>query len=153
MAIENELDELYQELILDHYRNPRNTGTLPGAQIQAEQFNPFCGDQVTLQISVNRDGTVESVAHQGQGCSISQASASMLTELIKGKTLENAHALSDIVRRLLRGEQIDPVEMETLGEFEALQGVSKFPIRIKCALLAWTTLEEGIEHYSKPQIQ
>jgi nitrogen fixation NifU-like protein len=151
MSIKDELDELYQELILDHYRNPRNTEAISGAQIEAEQFNPFCGDQVILQISVNRDGTVQRIAHQGQGCSISQASASMLTELIKGKTLENAHALTDTIRRLLLGEQLDPVEMEALGEFEALQGVSKFPVRIKCALLAWTTLEEGIEGYMEPK--
>ena len=147
MPVEDDLDELYRELILDHYRSPRNTSSVPDAQINAEEHNPFCGDLVTLQIKVSGDGSVEEVGHQGQGCSISQASASMLTELIKGKSLDEAQALSDLFRRLMRGEQVEDSILETLGDLEALQGVRKFPIRIKCALLAWTTLEEGIEQY------
>ena len=145
MSIENELDELYQELILDHYRRPRNTDLLPDAQHHAEGFNPFCGDQVDLQIMVNASGTIEAVGHQGKGCSISQASASMLTELLKGKSLEEARATSDAFRRLLRGEEVEESELDALGDVEALQGVRKFPIRIKCALLPWTTMEEALE--------
>ena len=145
MSIENELDELYRELILDHYRRPRNTDPLPNAQLKAEGFNPFCGDQVNLQILVNSSGTIEAVGQQGKGCSISQASASMLTEILKGKSVEEAQATSDTFRRLMRGEEVDESELEALGDIEALLGVRKFPIRIKCALLPWTTMEEAIE--------
>ena len=145
MSIENELDELYRELILDHYRRPRNTDLLPDAQHKAEGFNPFCGDLVNLQIMVNAGGTIQAVGHQGKGCSISQASASMLTEILKGKSLEEAQAASVAFRRLLRGEEVEESELEAMGDIEALQGVRKFPIRIKCALLPWTTMEEAIE--------
>ena len=145
MSTENELDELYRELILDHYRRPRNTAPLPNAQHKAEGFNTFCGDLVNLQILVNSSGTIEAVGHQGKGCSISQASASMLTVLLRGKSVEEAQAASDTFRRLMRGEEVDESELEAMGDIEARQGVRKFPIRIKCALLPWTTMEEAIE--------
>ena len=145
MSTENELDELYRELILDHYRRPRNTDPLPNAQLKAEGSNPFCGDLVNLQILVDSSGTIEAVGHQGKGCSISQASASMLTVLLRGKSVEEAQAASDTFRRLMRGEEVDESELEAMGDIEALQGVRKFPIRIKCALLPWTTMEEAIE--------
>ena len=105
--IEQELDELYREVILDHYRNPRNPDPVADAQIRAEGFNPFCGDQVSLQIKLNSSGTIEGVGLQGGGCSISQASASMLTELLKGKTLDEAEAASDTFRRLMHGDPVD----------------------------------------------
>ena len=149
MSIEEELDELYRELILDHYRNPRNPDPVADAQIKAEGFNPFCGDQVSLQVKLSSGGTIEGIGLQGRGCSISQASASMLTELLKGKTLDEAEAASDIFRRLMHGEPVDEADLETLGNLEALQGVRKFPIRIKCALLAWAALEEGMEEYQR----
>ena len=148
--IPSTLNTLYRELILDHYRKPRNKRALDDATHAITMNNPLCGDVIELLLRVE-DGRIAEACFLGRGCSISQASASMLTELIKGKTLENAHALTDTIRRLLLGEQLDPVEMEALGEFEALQGVSKFPVRIKCALLAWTTLEEGIEGYVEPK--
>ena len=149
MSIEEELDELYQEIILDHYRNPRNTEPLQDPQIKAEGFNPFCGDQVTLQLKLNSNGTIEATAHQSKGCSISQASASMLTELLKGKPLKEAEAISDAFQRLMRGEPVDEAELEALSDLEALQGVRQFPIRIKCALLAWAALEEGLEEHQR----
>ena len=147
--IEQELDELYREVILDHYRNPRNPDPVADAQIRAEGFNPFCGDQVSLQIKLNSGGTIEGVGLQGKGCSISQASASMLTELLKGKTLDEAEAASDTFRRLMHGEPVDKADLEALGDLEALEGVRKFPIRIKCALLSWAALEEGVEEYRR----
>lgn len=147
--IEQELDELYREVILDHYRNPRNPDLVADAQIRAEGFNPFCGDQISLQIKLNSNGTIESVGLQGKGCSISQASASMLTELLKGITLDEAEAASDTFRRLMHGDPVDKADLEALGDLEALEGVRKFPIRIKCALLSWAALEEGVEKYRR----
>ena len=147
--IEQELDELYRQVILDHYRNPRNPDLVADAQIKAEGFNPFCGDQVSLQIKLSGDGTVEEVGLQGKGCSISLASASILTELLKGKTLDEAKVASDTFRRLMHGEPVDKADLEAIGDLEALEGVRKFPIRIKCALLAWAALEEGMEEYQR----
>ena len=147
--IEQDLDELYREVILDHYRNPRNPDPVADAQIRAEGFNPFCGDQVSLQIKLSGSGIIESVGLQGGGCSISLASASMLTELLKGKTLDEAQAASDTFRRLMHGEPVDKADLEALGDLEVLEGVRKFPIRIKCALLCWAALEEGMEEYRR----
>lgn len=149
--IEQELDELYGEVILDHYRNPRNPIAVADAQIKAEGFNPFCGDQVSLQIKLNGGGTIESVGLQGNGCSISQASASMLTELLKGKSLDEAETASDAFRRLMHGEPLGKDDLEALDDLKALEGVRKFPIRIKCALLAWAALEEGVDEYRRRQ--
>ena len=142
-----ELDDLYREVILDHYRNPRNHQRLAEAEIQAEGNNPFCGDEVALQVHLNGQGAIQEVGLQGRGCSISQASASMMTEVLKGKTLNDAEALNQAFRRLMRGEGLDDAELEKLGDLEALEGVRQFPVRIKCALLAWATLEEGMEHF------
>ncbi|MEE8442745.1 MAG: SUF system NifU family Fe-S cluster assembly protein [Dehalococcoidia bacterium] len=143
----DELDDLYREVILDHYRKPRNRQLVENAEIQSEGNNPFCGDDVALQLKLNGSGTIQDIGFQGRGCSISQASVSMLTEAIKGKTLEEAEALNKTFRRLMRGEELDDADMEALGDLSALQGVCKFPVRIKCALLAWTTLEEGVEKH------
>ena len=143
-----ELDDLYQEIILDHYRRPRNQRKLEGADIEAEGVNPFCGDEVLLQIKL-KDGVVDSVSFKGNGCSISQASASMLTELIRGKTLEEAEALYSVFREMMHGKELSEAELEKLAEAKSLAGVRKFPIRVKCALLAWATLEEGIEGHRK----
>ena len=142
-----ELDELYREVILDHYRNPKNRHNLEAPDFQCEGFNPFCGDEVTIQVKLDGNGRVDAASHQGQGCSISQASASMLTDLMKGKTLEETQALSRTFREMMRGAHLSDEEMESLRDLEALQGVRKFPIRIKCALLAWAALEDGLEEY------
>ena len=149
MSVEQELDGLYREIILDHYRNPRNPEPLQDAQITGEGFNPFCGDQVTLGIKLNSNGKIEATSLQGRGCSISLASASMLTEVLKGKTLKEAEATNEAFRRLMHGEPLQEADLEALGELEALKGVRKFPIRIKCALLAWTTMEEGLEEFRR----
>ncbi|GBD10375.1 Zinc-dependent sulfurtransferase SufU [bacterium HR23] len=144
----DELDELYREVILDHYRNPRNRSPVPHADIASEGQNPFCGDEVAVQIRLEGERIVQ-VGVQGRGCSISQASASMMGELLKGKTVGEALGLSRRVREMLQGKALSPQELEELGDLEALRGVSKFPVRIKCALLGWMTLEEGIAQWRK----
>lgn len=135
------LDELYQEIILDHYRHPRGRGHLDLPKVSHEGANPLCGDEITLELRIV-DGTVQDIKFNGQGCSISQASASMLTEAVKGKSVAEVKALIQQVLALLRGEsEGDP---ETLGDIAALSGVRKFPVRVKCASLAWHTLEEAL---------
>ncbi|MBI4311215.1 MAG: SUF system NifU family Fe-S cluster assembly protein [Chloroflexi bacterium] len=142
-----DLDELYKEVILDHYRNPRNSKRLEDPQVKAHGFNPFCGDEVDLQLRLNGDGAVHEVGFQGRGCSISQASASMLTEELKGKTLEQAEAVRQLFRRMMMGEKLTSDEMESLSSLTVLSGVRQFPVRIKCALLAFSALEDGIKEY------
>ena len=135
------LDELYREIILDHYKQPRNRGELDPHSARVEGNNPLCGDEIQLDVRLN-DGQLEDLAFQGRGCSISQASASMMTEAVKAKPLDDVHQLIDIFKDMMRGQ---PVDTEELGDLEALEGVQKFPVRIKCALLAWTTLEEALK--------
>ncbi|MEE9284873.1 MAG: SUF system NifU family Fe-S cluster assembly protein [Dehalococcoidia bacterium] len=139
---EAQLDDLYREVILDHYRNPRHRGSLPSPTISREGYNPLCGDEVTLDVTV-RDNLVEEVAFRGSGCSISQSSASMMVEAITGKTVQQAESLFKGFTAMMQGsEAVDP---ELLGDLEALEGVRKFPVRVKCATLAWHTLREALE--------
>jgi nitrogen fixation NifU-like protein len=139
------LDELYRELILEHYRSPRNRGRIAEPDAASRARNPLCGDEVEVSLQI-ADGKVADVRFQGKGCSISQASASMMTEAIKGKSVEEARHLAEEFKALMKGEL---AAAEDLGDVEALSGVRKYPVRIKCALLAWTTLEEGLEMYGK----
>ena len=141
----SELDDLYQEIILDHYRSPRNQKKLDNVDIESEGFNPFCGDKVLLSIKLEH-GIVDQVSFEGNGCSISQASASMLTNLIKGATLDKARSFYSSFREMMHGKPKDT--LEDLGEAAVLEGVRQFPIRIKCALLAWVALEDGIKKYT-----
>ena len=143
-----ELDELYREIILDHYRSPRNRGSLDQPSASGEGDNPLCGDEVRVDLDI-RDGRVSDVRFEAKGCSISQASASMMTEAIKGLSLEEAESLFEMFKGLMYGA--DQVDVEVLGDLEALQGVRKFPVRVKCATLAWNTLEEALEDFSKSQ--
>lgn len=142
MAVEDpELDDLYQEVILDHYRSPHNRGRLPQPTVSAEGYNPVCGDEITLDLLVEGD-LIADVRFHGQGCSISLASASMMSEAIKGLRLEEVAALAAAFRGMMYGgAAVDPA---SLGELEALQGVAKFPVRVKCATLAWNTLQEAL---------
>ncbi len=135
------LDELYREIILDHYKQPRNRGELDPHSARVEGNNPLCGDEIQLDVRLN-DAQLEDLAFQGRGCSISQASASMMTEAVKAKPLDDVHRLIDTFKDMMRGQ---PVDADELGDLEALEGVQKFPVRIKCALLAWTTLEEALK--------
>jgi nitrogen fixation NifU-like protein len=139
---EAELDELYRDVILDHYRNPRHRGSLPAPTVSREGYNPLCGDEITLDLAVD-DGVVQNVAIRGGGCSISQSSASMMAEAIVGKRLEEVEALFEGFTAMMTGS--DDVDFESLGDLEALSGVRKFPVRVKCATLAWHTLHEALE--------
>jgi len=138
-------DELYRELILDHYRMPRNRGALEDPDVNLTQHNPVCGDEVTVTAHV-RDGCVIDIGFAGQGCSISQASASMMTEVVKGKGFHEANQTAEAFRSMVRGETDGH---DSLGDLLSLQGVSKYPIRVKCAVLAWDTLQKGLEAWSK----
>ena len=145
------LDDLYKEIILDHYRSPRNQGELEPPAHRCEGFNPLCGDEVIVFVSLINQKIAE-IKIGGQGCSISQASASMMTEIIKGKSVSEAeeiiHAfkeMMDIYESELSGEETDGTSSSVdLGDLEALQGVVKYPVRIKCATLAWNTLTQSI---------
>ena len=140
-----DLDDLYAEIILDHYRNPRNVGLLTEPHLQAEGFNPFCGDRVVLTLALGADGGVERVGFEGEGCSISQASASIMTELLKGKSVQEAHALNAAFRALMADAELPHGHTpDELGELTALEGVKRFPVRIKCALLPWATLQDAL---------
>ena len=144
-----ELDDLYEAIILDHYRNPRNTAPVDSPDVDLEVNNPFCGDEFHIQFNVD-DDIVSEVGITGRGCAISQASASLLAELVKGKTSGEVRAAVDAVRRLLKGEEITDEEADELGDIEALSGVRKFPVRIKCALLSWVGLDDAlVEHLAK----
>ena len=143
------LEDLYREVILDHYRNPRNRGRLADPDATAEGMNPLCGDEIRLDLAFE-DGKVSQVAVEGQGCSISQASASMMSEAIKGKTREE---IADLIARFrgmmsLEGgvdPELDPDRPgAALGDMEALQGVRQYPVRIKCASLGWTVLQDAL---------
>jgi nitrogen fixation protein NifU and related proteins len=143
------LDELYQEIILEHYKKPRNQGLLNNADIKVEGKNPFCGDEVEIALKINGDN-VENATFEGSGCAISQASASLMTEKIKGKTVTDVRQLISDFRNLVKGENTK-VNAEDLEELLALQGVSEFPSRIKCALLAWNTLLQGLDEQLKKE--
>ncbi len=137
-------DELYRETILDHYHNPRNQGEMDGATVEVEGVNPLCGDELTLFLDV-AEGSIKDIKIKSRGCSINTASGSMMTELMAGLPLERAQELVDLFKFMMlnKDETVElPEEMEDL---EALQGVKKYPVRIKCALLPWNTLLEGIE--------
>lgn len=138
-----QLDDLYREVIMDHYQHPRNQGNLEGEALSVDLRNPSCGDEITLQLKVNDEGIVEDVSFQGTGCSISMASASMMTEAVKGQPIAKAIELAEDFRRMVRGESAEAVD---IGELEALQGVSKFPARIKCATLAWQALQKAVHN-------
>ena len=139
-----QFDDLYRELILDHYRKPRNQGDLEEATATAEGLNPSCGDELRLGIVV-ADGKVEDVRFVGQGCSISQASSSMMTEQVRGRSLEEVRAIAAKVQQMLTEEGFDvDADAVEIGDLEALQGVARFPVRVKCALLAWKVLEQAL---------
>ena len=135
------LDELYREIILDHCKQPRNRGELDPHSARVEGNNPLCGDEIQLDVVLS-GGELQNLAFQGRGCSISQASASMMTEAVKGKAVGEAEELIETFKSMMHGEDVD---VESLGDLEALEGVQKFPVRIKCALLAWTTLQEALK--------
>ncbi|HEX7096906.1 MAG TPA: SUF system NifU family Fe-S cluster assembly protein [Acidimicrobiales bacterium] len=149
------LEDLYREIILDHYRSPRNRGELPVPPAhRAEGFNPLCGDEVVVYLDVDDSGIINDIRISGQGCSISQSSASMMSVAVKGKSVEDARALTKAFKAMMSIHEhtLDGVEHDAempdpevkLGDLEALRGVVKFPVRIKCATLSWNTLAQGL---------
>jgi nitrogen fixation NifU-like protein len=143
MATDLNLSSLYQQVILDHYRNPRNKGDLEDGTVEIHMANPVCGDEIKLQLKIEGDQIVEA-KHVGQGCSISQAAVSMMTNLIKGKELSEAQGVAERFTAMMHGDE-EAAKDKAMGDLRALQGVSKFPVRIKCALLAFDALQEALK--------
>ncbi|WP_413363262.1 Fe-S cluster assembly sulfur transfer protein SufU [Lysinibacillus sp. 3P01SB] len=143
MSFNNNLDQLYRSVIMDHYKNPRNKGSLEDESVTIDMNNPTCGDRIHLTLKVE-DGIVRDAKFDGEGCSISMSSASMMTQIIKGRKKEEALELAEIFSKMMLGEEFD-VDKYDLGDVEALQGVAKFPARIKCATLAWKAMEQGVK--------
>jgi len=140
----SELDDLYQDIILNHNKRPRNYRKMPDATHHAEGHNPLCGDEVTVYLHLDGD-TISDVSFDGQGCAISKASASLMTTRLKGKTLTEVRALAKEVRAMLAGQEDKAPDLEELGDLAALAGVRKYAVRVKCATLAWHTLEAALE--------
>ncbi len=140
------LDELYKEVILDHYRAPRNKGRLDPHDVALERNNPLCGDEIEVFLKFDGD-SVSGIAFDGKGCSISQASASMMTEKVKGLDSKEAAALAESIKSMMAGEEEG--DADKLGDLVSLKGVVKYPVRIKCALLGWNTLLEGLQEGGK----
>ena len=138
----NKLDQLYRSVIMDHYKKPRNKGVIDDSNVSIDMHNPTCGDRIHLSIKVE-DGIVVDAKFEGEGCSISMSSASMMTQAIKGKTTEEAVKLAQVFSEMMLGHDHD--DSLDLGDVEALSGVSQFPARIKCATLSWKAMEKGIK--------
>ncbi len=143
----DELDDLYQTIILDHSRDPRNPKNPEDASIIADGVNPFCGDEIHLEIALDLNDKISEVGFRGQGCAINQATGSMLSEIIKGKTIEEVEQISNLFGSVMRGHEPTDAEQKVLGDLESLSSVRQFPVRIKCALLAWSPLEDGIKDF------
>jgi nitrogen fixation NifU-like protein len=137
------VDDLYREIILDHYRSPRNKRRGVEGAIAVKHDNPLCGDELHLTVDI-QNGSLADVAFDGKGCSISQASASMMTEAVQGKSVGDALDLTETVRLMMHGESPDEKWTDDLGDLMALEGVAKFPVRVKCALLAWMALKDAL---------
>lgn len=143
MTQDVQLSSLYQQLILEHYRKPRNRGTLDDATVEVRMRNPTCGDDITLQLRVE-DGVIADVRFSGEGCSISQASVSMMTNLLVGKRLDEANALAGRFTEMMHGNE-EAAKDRSLRDLRALAGVAKFPVRVKCALLGFDALQEAVK--------
>jgi nitrogen fixation NifU-like protein len=147
-----DLRDLYQEVVLDHGRRPRNFGPLPDANRHAQGFNPLCGDQLTLHLKIDDNGRIEQARFEGSGCAISTASASLMTEALKGRSADEAQALFAAFHSLLTGDESRPAvtQAPALGKLLVLAGVREFPMRIKCATLAWHTLDAALQQVNEP---
>ena len=147
----NNLDQLYRSVIMDHYKNPRNKGVLDNGSMTVDMNNPTCGDRIRLTFDIE-DGIIQEAKFEGEGCSISMSSASMMTEAVKGHSLGEAMQMSQEFTKMMLGEDYNITE--DMGDVEALQGVSQFPARIKCATLAWKALEKGtVQKKVKQKVQ
>ena len=145
----SELTDLYQQVILDHNRRPRNYGKLEGANRQAEGFNPICGDHLTLHLRLNGD-VIDDLRFEGEGCAISKASASLMTDSLKGKTAAEAETLFERMHELLTGAGDVEAQASTLGKLAVFSGVREFPARVKCASLSWHALHSALKGEDKP---
>jgi len=143
-----DLDDLYQEIIFEHYKQPKNQGSLEDADVVIEGRNPFCGDEIKLMLKI-KNGLVEDVKFSGSGCAISQSSASVMTEQIKGKSIKEIQELFKDFSIMVRGEDDSHSHIDDTSELAAFQGISAFPTRVKCAMLAWNAMKEGIERELK----
>jgi nitrogen fixation protein NifU and related proteins len=143
--MDNALRELYQEVILDHSRHPRHYGALEGASHKAEGYNPLCGDRVTVYLKLGGDDRVADIRFEGKGCAISQASASMMTEMLKGRTQEEAEQLMQGFLHLVKGEDAGALSEDDRERLDVMSGISAFPMRVKCATLAWHTYKNAVE--------
>ena len=140
----DELRDLYQEVVFDHNRNPRNFRVMPDANRKIDGFNPLCGDRITLYLKVE-DGAIHDVSFQGQGCAISTASASLMTEIVKGKSEAEAEHLFDLFHRITTSRD-ENVSLDELGKLAVLAGVRAYPARVKCATLAWHSLQAALKN-------
>jgi nitrogen fixation NifU-like protein len=143
--MDNALRELYQEVILDHSRHPRHHGVLEGASHKAEGYNPLCGDRVTVYLKLGVDNRVSDIKFEGKGCAISQASASMMTDMLKGRTAAEADRLMTGFLHLVKGEDASDLPEDDRERLEVMGGISAFPMRVKCATLAWHTYKNAVE--------
>jgi nitrogen fixation NifU-like protein len=141
----SELRELYQEVILDHNRNPRNFGPLEDANRHQEGFNPLCGDHLHVYLKVSGDDIIEEIHFDGSGCAISKASASLMTQLLKGVSADEARARFEGFHGLVTAATDEPVDMEAAGKLAIFAGVREFPMRVKCATLAWHTMKSALD--------
>jgi nitrogen fixation NifU-like protein len=144
-----DLDDLYQEVILDHNKSPRNFRVMAESNRKAEGYNPLCGDHVTVYLHL-QDGVIQDISFQGSGCAISKASASMMTAELKGKTANHAHELFENVHKMLTGDMGGTDGADKLGKLAILSGVCKFPARVKCASLAWHTVNAALTGDDRP---
>ena len=142
------LDDLYQEIILDHSRNPKNQRELPQPDISGEAVNPFCGDETRVQVQLDAE-RASAVGGSAIGCAISQAARSIMTEWLIGASIADMQSMDALFRSLMNGDHLSEDELDRLGDLTVLEGVRRYPVRIKCALLPWLALEEGIEDYLK----
>lgn len=143
--MDDSLRDLYQEVILDHSRHPRHFGALADATHKGEGHNPLCGDRVTVYLQLDGQGRIGNIAFEGRGCAISQASASLMTDLVKGRTLAEIEALMGGFLHLVRGEDANGLAGEDRERLDVMAGVSAFPMRVKCATLAWHTMKSALE--------
>ena len=143
--MDNSLRELYQEVILDHARHPRHYGALETATHKAEGYNPLCGDRVTVYLRLGADGRVADIKFEGKGCAISQASASMMTDMVVGRTVAEAEKLMGGFLHLVKGEDATDLKGDDREMLDVMAGVSAFPMRVKCATLAWHTMKSALE--------
>lgn len=145
--MDDELKELYQEIILDHGKHPRNFGELAGASHEADGYNPLCGDKIHIYLKLSPNGLIEDAGFEGKGCAISIASASIMSEILKGKSVADGKALMEAFLTMVKGEDDEPedVDEDALNHLRVMSGVSQFPMRVKCATLAWHTFSAAAD--------